>query len=649
MEKDIIHTLNNGERVTSTYAEIYYNDSYCNFRKSISEPKLDKFLGSNENQRKGDWQSPSDLLTGIVELKPPFTSKITRGKTHEGILAIGEGVLESEQDRFLRQLSKLIQDNDAVWSNIMEIEQKSIEKKVKLIYKKIFKTKSQIMSQEIAKFYESTLQELEDHVRREVQAVLISAHAEIISYSNIEIKSKLKKEKEKLEYILKKKYNNEIQKVKKYYKLLLNNELKRNTKLLNRAKHDRNDALKAYVEQIEAENITSTMYIMCTERKKCKIRQFMLESYQITEISEKVQKIKERQDFLNVYKEKEVRISDINKEWEEKIKKVLRLFLKFISFSLKLLPEQSTFLLDLEKMVVLQLNDIQKLPKNVSSILIEEEKLDNVFQFDVTETTETPCLNKPFVIVGDMSDSPILQHGSTETLPSDVDLPIIRLKRQFIYAKCHNYEEIKALLNSENCEYSDKILKIPSIVSLPMKTLDSEQSHYSHTPQAPESSNESMIIDDIDQLKKCPVRHCKDWSKMASFPYLDSLLDYTEENFERLKVILNPPQKDEIEPELLDPRDIVYRKLPFAATVELYHNIATQYSSQESLYMPDNDCPCTEGIRTKQTDTKYKKKESSNNFLNEILMKRKTSLMRLLQENPMLLKMFTDECFDFQL
>ncbi|KAL4703393.1 hypothetical protein ACJJTC_011182 [Scirpophaga incertulas] len=122
----------------------------------------------------------------------------------------------------------------------------------------------------------------------------------------------------------------------------------------------KNNAITAFIRQIEAENITSSMYVMCTERKKCKINKINLEHYLTTDISEKIEMIKNRQYILNSYKENDVEIIDLDKSWEEKIKKVLKLLLKFICFSLKLLPEQSTFLLDFEKMGVLQLTDIQK-------------------------------------------------------------------------------------------------------------------------------------------------------------------------------------------------------------------------------------------------------------------------------------------------
>ncbi|XP_075972407.1 uncharacterized protein LOC142974134 [Anticarsia gemmatalis] len=646
---NIIRTAtNNGERVASTYADIYFNDDYCEYVKPKDEESETNEAQLDTISDEDAWQSPSDLLIGIIDLIPPFTSKITRGKTHEGILAIGDGVLARERERFVKYMSKLMRENDAAWNHILEHEKSVVAKKVKEIYRKILAEKSKILMKEVNTFYESSLQELEDHLRKELQGVLVSAHASIISDMNTEIKEKLKKEKAILEKTLQQRYDSEVKKIKLYYKLLLENEFNRHQKLVNQALYDRNDALKAFYRQIEAENTTSTMYMMCTERKKCKIKQFLLDNYHGTEVAEKLKKIKERQDVINAFKERERHISDINKEWEEKTKKILQLFLKFVSFSLKLLPEQTTFLLDLEKMVVLQLNEIQKSPITTKSILVDEQDL-NTFKFEELGEEKPVCIQEPFVIVGDTAPSIPTPHGSRETLASNVDLPMIRLQRQFIYAKCDKFHQVKAFLESQRCKCRDGLPRQDS-------PDDSDESVPPAEPPPPapesESSNEPLLMDDITILRDCPIRRCQDWVKKYSFPYLNNYLDFTEEKYIRVKDILGKPPKKNIEPELVDPREIVRQELPFAATKEKYHHVETQYSSQEDIGITNIKCPCTDEFVQKVEDLtkpiKSKdKQEKQNKEINAILAKRKMSLERVINENPNLLKLFTDESFDF--
>ncbi|XP_013185502.2 uncharacterized protein LOC106131059, partial [Amyelois transitella] len=653
MENGLINTLENGNTVTSTYADVYFDDDYCDFKKIVTELKAEvNKIPSNKEIVVDEWKSPSDLLIGILELQPPFTSKITRGITHEGILAIGDNVLEIEQAKFLARVNRLVNENNAAWEFILDYEKKKIGGRVKKLYDKIFSEKSKIMKEECLKYYESSLQDLENHLRSEIKKVLVSAHSNVISDLNPKIITKLKKEKDILNDILKKRFDNEIGKIKAYYQMLLKNEMYRNHQLYNQALQESNDALQAFVTQADAESITGTMYVMCAERKKCKINHFLIESYQTLDIADKIKRIKEKQGIIDDYKKKDVRICSINKDWEEKIRKVLQLFLKFISYSLKLLPEQTTFLLDFEKMVVLQLNELQKLPFKAPSILVEE----NVFNFVKPEAPpDLPC-KKPFEIVGDTAESIPTRYGSRETLPSHVDLPTIRLGRQYLYAKCHKYEEIKAVLDSQKCKCAPKTLDDSLIsyieheeitqISQPSTSSESttttEFSDFSQLTSEP--SFQHILFDDIKRFDNCPARQCTDWIQKSSFPYLNSYLNYTEENFKRLKVILGKPQKFSSSPDLLNAKDIVFKDVPYAETFEPYNNVETQYSSQENFsdYIKCNcyidTCHTLNFLHEKPT-------ENSEKFINEILAKRKISLRRLMQENPRLLKIFTDESF----
>ncbi|XP_039746171.1 uncharacterized protein LOC120623945 [Pararge aegeria] len=655
MEHHNVHTtLKNGERVTSTYAEIYFNDSYC-YPRNYNVLKHET-LHHKDNDHKDEWVSPSDLLIGMVELKPPFTSKFTRGKTHEGILMIGNGILDKERASFLGSMTTLMEDNDAAWKDIMINEKHEVVKKVKAIFLDIFKYKSEIMKQEVSKFYEHSLQDLEIHLRSEIQTVIQCARANIVSDLNSKIQQNLQREKRKLVDVLAKKYITERQKIKKYYKTLLDNELCRNNTLINKAFHERNDAVKAFYKQVESKRLTSTMYIMSLERKKCQMKKIVLENLQSVELTEKLKKIKDKKEEIDAFKKKDVRMAEINKQWEEKIKKVLILFLKFISFSLKLLPEQTTFLLDLEKMFVLQLNEIQKNPEVISTVLFEEKEQLNIFEFPTPEQEITVCEEEPFVLVGDLlAEFAEPHYGSRETLPSDIDLPYFRFNRKYFYAKCHGYESIKKFLISQSCKCS---LAIEADFFKPLTGLEPKNVGVTLKPEplakeskanGNESSTESLLIEDYLRLHECPVRKCCDWIKRNTFPYLASYLDYNEENFNRVTAILGEIPDKAALPVLISVQDIEENELPFAATKESHHTVATQYSSQDDLTLDEIKCSCFGNAVVKHTESHYILKSSSSKALHDILLKRKISLQRLMDTNPNLLKIFTDECFDYKM
>ncbi|VVC87211.1 unnamed protein product [Leptidea sinapis] len=697
MEHNIINTLK-GDRVSSTYAEIYFDDTYCNHNKSDTiEGGLELSNRGQETEKldiEDEWTSPSDLLVGIIELKPPFTSKINRGKTHEGICRIGNELLKQEHSKFLKSLNKNIAENDAAWEQILKHESEKVTNKVKVIYDKIFKEKSLIMSNEISKFYESNLQELEDHIRSEVQMVLESSQANIISTLNAEIREKLKQQKKSLEDILRKRLLNEVKKINHYYSLLLGEEIDKNEYLINNALIDKNDTLNAFVRLMEADKITSNMYVMSLERKKCKVKRIILKNYHNEEIQERIQKIKERRDIIEDYKTREKTIPAINKEWTENINKILQLFLKFIGFSLKLLPEQSTFLLDLEKLVILQLNEIQKQPDAPQTLLLDESNLINEFNFVQKENEmNVPCENEPFTLVGDLSDPIPPQYGSRETLASNVDLPSFRVQRQFVYAKCHGFEDIKKVLDVKTCPMchytvpkSDEIHSSDTLHSNLEPTLQSTEdittlttTEYTTTSESTtddtttttDSTTEDTIssawllkgaissripMDDhtfskgfllseahYKRSKECPARSCMNWLRKQSFLNLKSYVNYSDDNYARVTAILGKNFRRRTRPVLMRPKDIVYSEPPFFATKEKFHTVETQCSSAEDLDMVNTaSCTCI----ASNSNINVKDANTSDIEVHDAFTKRKISLQHLFNSNPELLKLFTDECYD---
>ncbi|KAF9411810.1 hypothetical protein HW555_009507 [Spodoptera exigua] len=521
---DVFRTLEQGERVTSIYAQTYLNDDYCKDKKSNEKSETPvKFQETGpefeETSADDEWISPSDLLIGVVDLKPPFTSKITRGITHQGILNIGDGVLKKERDRFLEHMRNVISENDVAWNQILEHEKSSVAKKVKETYHKILMEKSKILMKEINIFYEQSLQELEDHLQTEIQNVLVTAHANIISDLNFEIRDKLKKEKLILEDVLQKRFDSEVKKITHYYKLLLDNEIYRNQKLVNQAIIERNEALKAFYKQIEAQNITSTMYVMCTERKKCKIHE------------------------------------------------------------------------------------------------------QNILQFEQPKKEDVVCDKEPFVIEGDLNDPVPPQYGSRETLASDVDLPYIRLQRKFVYAKCGKMDEVRAFLESQRCKCQDPAPDSES-PDVEEETTAAEGAEVVDEAKSESSSYEPLLLDDFEILKNCPARNVK-------------------------TILGKLPDQDPI-PELINPKDMINQELPFAATKEPYRNVGTQYSSQEDVSI-NFTCPCMgdEGKNVKITESEPKVTIAESQEIKDIVLQRQQSLQRILKDHPRLLKLFTDEGYDF--
>lgn len=627
------------ERVSSTYAEIYFNDSLGD--EHTPRPNQDESLEDELRMQTVDddeWVSPSDTLIGIIELQPPFTSKITRGRTHEGILSIGDGVLRKDYELFLKELNAQLADNNLAWEYILKNELERVKIKVKKLYRQILLEKNEIMSNEMQKFYEKSLQKLEDNLQQEIKHVLISSHANMVTDAKKQIREKMKMEREKLDKLLRRIYIKEVQKIKKYYDLLLIDDVRKQNNLIHSLVVTRNDALKAFYKQMEAKYTVTSMYVMCTERKRCKIKKIFLENIHTTELQAKMKQLKEQKEYLDLMTKNEITMNDVNQKWEERITKIMTMFLRFISFSLKLLPEQTAFLLDFQKMVLVQLNEIQKSHEQAPNILIDTEEPENLFDFFKSAKPEEECTKEPFIVEGDPTDIPPRVFGSSETVPPEFELPYFRLQRQFIYAKCHKFDEVKEFLDSQKCHCHDKPIteeRLPSTSS----SLDTKDSFEVHEVES-ESSLEPQLIDTIHRLDECPIKACQDWIKANPFPELKYYLDFTEENFARVKTLATPYGKD-ITDEILKANEIVNRPLPFSETGEKSYNVATQYSSQDDIIEQQPECPCVKKAENVKWKENIREKE-------DVFLKRQRSIRDLMQKHPKLLKMFTDECFDFQ-
>lgn len=662
MEKDNVEihsTAIPSDRYSYTYAGIYIDDDEVVQSKklNINEKWKIEILQQQVNPSADLWHSPSDVLEKVVQLVPPYTSRAVKGKSHEGIVDIGKEILEKERSHFDRHIDSLVEKNDTAWAMIQIYEHENIEKKVKEVFEQIFLEKYRIMQNEISNFMEQSLQDLETHLKNEVETVSIKIDSTITADLNIEIHKRLKEHKCNLNKILEQNYNIEVNKLKTYYKQLLRKEQCISNKAIKKALCERNDALNAFCKEMEADKITSTMYVMCMERKKYKVKQFLLESYHNKEIREILGAREEKQELLEQYPNQS--LSELNINWKEKLKKITQLFLKFISFSLKILPEQTTFLLDLEKIVILQLSEIQKSPLTTSSLLIDvAEEVNNVFKFEKYEKDGNLCEADPFVI--DAGDVPEINKHDSQ------DLPYVRVGRQFIYAKCQKMEEVQKLLDSQLCKCKEGIIHSPKPATTPelpskLTSLSSPMPpstttmigvtfpYYLGTPLSSnvfsshavnEVSESTTEFDSLhDNSEKIILENTSDESCGGT----SSKETYLIESFHRAQdcpaIICTKLKRNlsssssfnaQSPPKKISTKSILGDTLPF--TPRAFHlNVGVQYSTEDigsdtPAIQKECPCPCEHSPVPYETD------------INKLLDSRRKSIIRLIQDNPNLLK-----------
>ncbi|GBP35865.1 hypothetical protein EVAR_27787_1 [Eumeta japonica] len=394
-------------------------------------------------------------------------------------------------------------------------------------------------------------------------------------------------------------------------------------------------------------------------------------------------------DYKRFHKQLKASLDENDAAWQEILKHEQYQIKLKVRRCLQLLPEQSSFLLQLEKLVILQLHEINKVPFKVSPILVDTEEIENVFQFPSPKVPSSEP-KKPYVIEGDTSIPIQKVYGSRETLPSDVELPFIIVDKDYIYAKCNKFEEIKEFIE---CQYSktgscasrpsviveegyrrlpspfsslswsepEQVLEISSrSISSSWTELEQEcvmtsssssasgvtvDSHPPSSSTAPSSSEKSRS--DVERSETCPAKTCIEWIKKFSFPYLNTYLDYNEQNYARVQAIVAEKRISK-EPELIKASQFAKSNLAFAQTNERNYDIATQYSSQEDLLMASEQvtCPCIE--RDDNTCSPCNIGEPPSRLIKEVLTRRDQSIYNLMKAHPELLNVFTDEKYDYE-
>ncbi|XP_041973210.1 uncharacterized protein LOC121728937 [Aricia agestis] len=589
------------------------------------------------------WTSPSDLIIDLVNLKPPLTSKIARGKTHIGIQSIGETYLVNEKEIFHKSIKKVLKDNDDIWKFILRSEIKTIHKRAKETFKQIFEHKQSILAEEMSKFYEKTLAELEQHVKSEAKTIAYSFQTSLLDQLNSKIEERLKCEGVDLDKELNEELNAELNKIRNYYDILLKNEMYNYTKLKNKAIQERNDAVLSFYRQIESERLTSTMYVLSSERKKCKVKKIMLENIQYEEII----------NTLNIFVQKDILLDDLvkeneilpilNKKWQDQVVKIFRLFLKFIGFSLNILPEQTSFLLDFEKMVILQLNEFQKQPYNPSQMLIDKEDHDNMFEFNEQQSVQSVCEEAPFQIAGRLESpfSLFLNYGSRETIGGEADYPYFRVQRKYVYAKCHGFEKIKELLGANLCRFASK--EVETIFS-PLSNFEAkDKKEYldSRIDSSVTSSKSTSIhmepdLNKVNTIRECP-NNCGKLNRVHDFFDLNSFLEYNDKNYENLISGFGEQQ-----PELIDStriKVILFNDIAFPAVEEDFKTVGVQCENDVDHKNSAILCDCTETDNCDNTSKGCK--------IHDVLLKRELSLKKLLKSNPKLFStLFSDESYN---
>lgn len=414
------------KKMSAPLANVYF--------KSMS-PKL-KVLAGLEPPLKGggnDWYIPpkSLLEEGRTVLKP-LKKELLSKLSSEGICYFGEKLLQVYHERMEKQKKEVLFENDINWKKTIEIDcRKKWEDSSKEVEKRNTRAIEQAF-QEFTALYMASINKIE--------ILMFDAAVKEITKTN-----------EETYQMMQNKYENFLKKqatrlYDKYTQKLLNEKCKLKNEFIDNVDHihkstadrvhdlnvEKHIAIEKLRNLLECQNLACQVYVALKEREECQ-KEIELSEY---EHKKKIYALKEEialKDFeIQLAIEKEKKRQEFQNIWKKKVCVVIKKFQQFVSYCLFALPGHADFFLDMEKLMLLQLNNV-----------IEDPSAASIFEHEEPEFHTPVPRPHPFYLFCDKGYKPQLDQNlcPKHCTSSASQMPVIVVNKRCIYAACDNIEQ----------------------------------------------------------------------------------------------------------------------------------------------------------------------------------------------------------------
>lgn len=385
-----------------------------------------------------DWyQPPEEQLKGRAVLKP-IEKKYLAKLGYKGIYDFGHIFLENHIRNMREEEELALHENNEYWKDLItracakqweESSKRAADDNTRRILKSFH---------DFEKLYATSINKIE--------YVLMDASAKIIEETRDRLYENMKQRYEKLlkhqatmlynEF--EKKYNDKMNELKGNFILTLENRRSDLAQAVHDMNVDKHIAIEKLRHLIECQNLACQIYVALKEREECqKI---------LTETTQAHRKIVKRLDHeidiknleIHLEIEKAANRRKFNKIWQEKVCFVIKRFRQFVGYCLETVPEQREFFINLEKLLMLQMNDS-----------IDNPDAESVIKAPTPSEYEPPkARSKPFVIVGDFGTKPQFDENlcPEKGYVTPPELPVIIINNRCIYTACDNIEKFSALM-----------------------------------------------------------------------------------------------------------------------------------------------------------------------------------------------------------
>ncbi|KAJ8718050.1 hypothetical protein PYW07_005980 [Mythimna separata] len=398
-------------------------------------PKL-KVLAGLEPRLEGggnNWYAPPDeLLNGRVVLKP-VRKNILSKLSSEGIQTIGMSVFKRHRKEMDLEIEKSLLDSNTNWRN-------NIMTKTSQLWDDLAAAATRRNTEQIVKYYNKF-----DYLYRlSIAKIEILIHESAITEIKNVREAAIQEMKNKYETLLKQQATllyDEYEKKLEEEKLRLKNDFIRNLEVNRTAMgnkiHDLNvdkhRAVETLRHSLQCQNLACGVYVALKEREESSREMEKLQRKQKKQVHIMTDTIYMKDFEIRLQRAKEKKREEFRFIWKKKVCLALKAFQKFVLYCLNMLPEHAEFFINMEKLMLLQLNETLDDP-DASSIIEEESE-----QFH----TPVPQPNT-FYLFCDRGykaqvERDLCPKHSGASTPSG--LPVIIVNKRCLYAACDNFEQ----------------------------------------------------------------------------------------------------------------------------------------------------------------------------------------------------------------
>ncbi|XP_061720582.1 uncharacterized protein LOC133527544 [Cydia pomonella] len=415
-------------------------------------PKL-KVLAGLEPVMKGggaNWyMPPHEILKSRHVLKPIRKEHLSK-LSYIGIDGYAERMHEEHFQNMEKEKKRALEKSDEQWKvriksaceDQWQDEAKDAEKKNTAMIQQAFHEFTMLYSTSINKIESLLFQAAEAEIKRTREAAFekMQAHYEsLLKQQATMLYDRYAKKLEKKKSELKDQFLKKINKA--------NDDTWKRIHDINVEKHV---AIEKLRHLLECQNLACQVYVALKEREEC--------AKEMESAKHKHEKKVKRLDDNIVMKDvkialaaaKEKKVREFDRIWQKKVCHTVKKFQIFVSYCLNSLPEYAEFFINIEKLMMIQLEEVMQ---NPSAESLFEEEMEKLWTPVARPHPFYLCCEKGYKPKIDKDLCPVHCTASAE------QFPVVIINKRCIYAACDNFNlftsKIKDFVEGERGDDAD--------------------------------------------------------------------------------------------------------------------------------------------------------------------------------------------------